>query len=446
MGFPFWVSLCILLVFCAYGGLQFAVFGWLTAKGMPRGALSIVFAPAALVAVEVSWPHLFPWRLGQTQLPLTPLVQMAEVTGVYGVSFLVLWGGAVGERLLRRIWPRVAAGHASPGEGRVVRAAGVWVVAMVLAVAFGVWRTREIERYLDARPPLRVGVVQPGVGDRERLRSCRSLSRDIEGRVDLLLWPESTVGRYSLDLREFRSRRHLAAESRDPIRPLANPRCFLICGGESYRRGASETGPFYSSAFLIDRDEKLIGRYHKRTLVPFGEVVPGEQWFPSLHRLSPHKSFLAPGTSAEPLTVPPTRPEGVRAGVLMCYEDLLAARARELAAAGASLLVNLTNDDWFGEGMAVPQHQQLAQLRTVETRRYLLRATTTGSTAVISPLGRVVAQAPFYEPAVLLENVHTLDIVTFYTRYGDVFGWACVLFVVGTVLRSWWRGRNAETN
>lgn len=127
----------------------------------------------------------------------------------------------------------------------------------------------------------------------------------------------------------------------------------------------------------------------------------------------------------------------------MCYEDLLASSARELAVAGADLLVNLTNDDWFGESLAVPQHQQLAQLRTVETRRYLLRSTTTGSTAVISPLGEVVVQAPLYQPNVLIVDVHTVDIETLYTRYGDVFGWACLFFAAGSVALGWLRGRHS---
>jgi apolipoprotein N-acyltransferase len=120
----------------------------------------------------------------------------------------------------------------------------------------------------------------------------------------------------------------------------------------------------------------------------------------------------------------------------MCYEDLLAPRARELATAGADFLVNLTNDDWFGDALAIPQHQQLARLRTVETRRYLVRATTTGSTAVISPIGTVVAQAPLYEPAVLLVDLRTVDLQAFYARHGDLFGWGCVLFVLARLLHA----------
>ena len=440
---PLWAALLVFLLFCAYGALQFGIFAWLIAKWIPRGPLASIFVAAAWVAVEFLWLRIFPWGLGHSQCRLSKIMQIAEVTGVYGVSFLVLWGGTVCYQLVFTFGKGWRVPHR---HGRVARWAGwsgiAWALVMTGAFGFGAWRTHDVERYLDARPRLRVGLIQPAAKGRERLRACRRRSREIQERVDLLVWPESTVGRYSLSRVGFHPGESVEDEPRHAIRPLPNPPCFLLCGGQSYEPGARERGPYYGAAFLVDREERIAGRYHKRTLVPFGEYIPGEKWFPSWHQLSPQRSFLVPGTSAEPLVVPGR----ARLGVLICYEDILAASARELVARGADLLVNLTNDDWFGESLALVQHQQLALFRAVETKRYLLRCTTTGSTAVISPLGRVIAQAPLHEPATLTVDVHTMGIQTFYVRYGDLFGYACVLFVAGTVVLGWRRRRGGAYN
>jgi len=123
-------------------------------------------------------------------------------------------------------------------------------------------------------------------------------------------------------------------------------------------------------------------------------------------------------------------PGVARIGVLICYEDIVAGMARASVRRGADLLVNLTNDFWFGQSPALRQHLQLAAFRAVENKRYLLRSTTTGATAVITPTGRIIEQAPFGAPHVLLATVHTVELTTFYTRWGNVFAWACCAAVV----------------
>jgi apolipoprotein N-acyltransferase len=161
--------------------------------------------------------------------------------------------------------------------------------------------------------------------------------------------------------------------------------------------------------------------------------MPGERWYPALHRFSPFPDPYLPGNSHDPLVVPGL----AKLGVLICYEDIVGKLARHSTAAGAEVLINLTNDSWFGESLALEQHLRIALFRAVENKRYLLRSTTTGATAVISPTGEIVAQAPMGEPFVLTTTVQPMDLRTFYTQFGDVFGWSCVT----AVLFLGWRSR-----
>ncbi len=140
---------------------------------------------------------------------------------------------------------------------------------------------------------------------------------------------------------------------------------------------------------------------------------------------------VTPGRSHEPLDVP-----GVaRLGVLICYEDIVPEMARASSASGADVLINLTNDFWFGQTHALQQHLRLAVFRAVENKRYLLRSTTTGATAVISPTGEIIDQLPPDQPAALVASVQPLQIRTFYTLAGNVFAWACCLAVVALAWR-----------
>lgn len=413
----------LFLVLAGWDALQFGVFGYLVAKAQSRRFPLALTYPMVWVAVELVWPHVFPWRLGHSQVAWKPLIQVADLSGAYGISFALVWGAAAAAVLLNTM--------VLPRRQIVLRAGPIAIEALVCgltllaAIGYGHWRIDQLEQSFPLQPSLRVAIVQPGVSSSKQMEKCRALSQELRDPVDLICWPESSVGTYSLRLNAFRppeDLQKLSRFSRDPPRPLPEPNAYLLCAGRTYADDTPPQGPYYVTAFLVDKQERIIGRYYKRGLMPFGEYVPGQQWFPRLIDLFEMTIHFRSGMKASSLRLP----NDFQLGVLICYEDLDEKYARDSVLAGAQVLCSLNNTSLFGRTAAVPQHQQLGLLRAVENRRYLLRCGTNGITSVISPTGRVAAQAKAHSEATLIATVYSSKTRSIYTRYGNVFGYGCL--------------------
>jgi apolipoprotein N-acyltransferase len=188
-------------------------------------------------------------------------------------------------------------------------------------------------------------------------------------------------------------------------------------------------GLLYNSAFLIDRDGRLAGRYDKRHLVPFGEYVPLQRVFFFLNKLVTGIGDFGPGQTATVFA------DGLgRFSVMICYEVIFPGEVREFTQAGAQLLVNITNDAWFGRSGAPYQHLAMAAIRAVENGSYLIRAANTGVSAIIAPTGEILRQTPIFTEAVLTGTVRLRQGHAPYARYGDVVAWGCLVFLVGYTL------------
>ncbi len=436
--FPWWVCIGLLMLYSAYVGVRFGLFGALTARFRTRRPSSILVFPVVWVAIEWLWIHVFPWRLGNTQGQWIPFIQIAEFTGVYGVSFVMMGVSASFYHVIRS-FPAFSFRRTPAVHGLIA-----WGGLLVAVLIWGQWRVNSIESELAGQPHMRVALIQPDFNPETRkgscLNRCRSVTKQISEPVDLVVWPESAVGMYPLALTNFRD----PLQGNDkPIRferPWPDPAAPLLFGGSSSTHLSPPLEPFYNTAFLCDRGENIIGRYHKRTLIPFGEYIPGEQWFPSLRKLSPFPHAFDSDQSPEPLTVPGL----AKLGVLICYEDLLPKLARDSALAGADVLVNLTNDMWFGQSTASAEHQQLALFRAVETRRFLLRCTVCGSTSVISPTGQVLQQVPLFKPGSIIADVQLRNDRTFYAAWGDWLGSICTLLCFVFLIYSLYPNRTGK--
>jgi apolipoprotein N-acyltransferase len=300
-----------------------------------------------------------------------------------------------------------------------------------LAVWFG---SHQLDQSVSSSvpPTIRVGLVQvdPTYSDnRERLVS---FTRQIEGAVDLVCWPESSIGTYADELPNFRNEDQRFAQSREPnlgLRPLRHPRTPLLACGKSYASGVSEEGPYHVTAFLIDKDENIVGRYHKRCLIPIGERVPLEGYFPFLRDWANLDEITEAGQEPTILSLG----TGTRIGAMICYEDALPGSARELSQAGANVLVCLINGTAFEQPIALRQHQQLAVLRAVENRKPLVRCGSTGITSIISPSGKILQQLEPQMEGTLVAEVSLRERQTFYTQQGDLFAWVCVAATLGLI-------------
>jgi apolipoprotein N-acyltransferase len=411
---------CMLaMLVITWDAFRVGIFGYIAAVIRPGGVAAAMMWPTVWVALEWLWPHIFPWRLGHTQSHWIEAIQISELVGVYGISFLMVLATTTSARLLQS-WlasRRGAAVALRPALGQ----AGACAAVLLAALLWGHWRIAQVEAELASCPQLTVALVQPGATGPRVLEICRNKSDEVAAKAELICWPESSVGDYSLSLTRFDSFAEKAMKSL-AVSAISRP---LLCGGGSFAPSAEREVPMFNTAFLLDADQSILGRYHKRALAPWGEYVVGQQWIPGLRELFGIHAEYRCGDSTAPLELPGR----ASLGVLICYEDLLEGHARQSVRSGAQVLFNLNNLSAFGHSPAQRQHQQLAQFRAVESRRYLLRCGTVGSTSVISATGRLVAQAPPHEAAVIVHAVPLLESQTIYTRWGDALAILCVVTI-----------------
>jgi len=173
-----------------------------------------------------------------------------------------------------------------------------------------------------------------------------------------------------------------------------------------------------NTAITVDPEGREVSRYDKIHLVPFGEYVPWWALPGLVHKITPEVGDFVPGSNYHVATSP-----GGGIGVFICYEAIIPQLARKLVANGADVLVNISNDGWYGDSAAAPQHLEMARLRAIENRRYLLRATNNGLTTVIDPYGRVLEELPRYRRMVMPAHFDYVTRRTFYSAHGDVFAW-----------------------
>ena len=427
-GFSATTAFAVFVVPVAWMALQFGLFTGLIAwiGPLPLG----LTAPLVFTAIEFLFPSPFPWRLAHSQYRTPMLLQTAELAGPFLLSFAMVWTSA---GLLAALRSATARGNTpDPHASRRAQRATILAPAALLIIlsAYGSWRLAAVRTAREHAPALRIGVVQGNIGvtrkgDRSffahNIEDYRALSRAVAADVDLLVWPETVVQRHlPID-------RSWLDVAENPFPGVPRP---LVFGGLGIddRQGDPR---LFNSAFLLREDGTIAGRYDKRVLVPFGEYLPLAKRWPQLRRLSPATGNFTAGTAVTLLAVSPT----ARVAPLICYEDVIPGPARDAVSSGATLLLNLTNDAWYGDSAEPVQHQALAVWRAVENRRDLLRSTNTGLTSVISATGEVLGELPIFEAATLVAEARLLTSATVYGAVGDVFAWVVVAALVAVVLQ-----------
>jgi apolipoprotein N-acyltransferase len=236
----------------------------------------------------------------------------------------------------------------------------------------------------------------------------------------LVIWPELPAPLYFYEDPGFRRQAQAIA---------ARHGNFLF-GTVAY---AGEHEPL-NTALLLGADGSVAGRYDKIDLVPFGEFVP--PLFSFVNRISHETGDFVSGHNIAVLQA-----AGSRLGVFICYESAFPDLVRQFPARGANVLVNLSNDAYFGHSKAHDQHLLIARMRAVENRRFLIRSTNDGITAVIDPAGRIMRRLPSYEQVAAAIRFGLVETTTFYSRHGDWFAWSCLVVALGLAAREWIPGR-----
>ncbi len=425
-GLPLYAGIAAMLVLSAVLGIYTGLFGAGVAFFAARGIPVVVAAPVLWTGIEYGKSHLFsgfPWEnLAYSQYLNTPLVQMADLTGTYGLTFLIVFLNAVISDLLR---VRDLGKKAVLSE---VTAAGLVLIA---AVSYGYYRIGAVRAAYETLPVREVVIVQgnvdqsvkwdPGYQDETiEIYNRLSLESPPSGPGGLIVWPETATPFYFQNLDD--QHRRVAGIA-------VKTKCHLLFGSPSYVLEKGEES-ILNSAFLLSPEGNIEGKYDKVHLVPFGEYVPLRAVFPFMGKLVAGVGDFLPGKGFFPL------PLGAnKIGTLICYEGIFPEIAREYKKRGAQVLVNITNDAWFGRTSAPYQHLSMVTFRSIENRVYTVRAANTGISAVILPTGEIAAATGLFERTSLKGNIRFVEGQTFYSSYGDVFAYGCLaaLFLLGVI-------------
>ena len=411
-GFPTPLCLVFVVLVCTYQGGRLGLMGWLYARATRRGWPAAPTFLAAFAASELLYPLLFPWYFAATAHSLPALSQTAEIGGPILVGIVLVAGGlALGEPILARLNGRPMHRGALLGP----------VAAIVATVAFGAYRIPTVDRQAQAGEPVHVGLVQGNMGliqkredPAEGLRRHLRLTKQLKGRgVELVIWSESSVT-FPTQERAYKTLMH------DKFtRLLGIPAIF---GGVIYRIDPDRER-WYNTALASDASGNITSRYDKEYLLAFGEYLPFGDAIPKLYEWSPNSGRFSSGTLVDPLLV--TLGDVThKISALICYEDILPSFTNKVVrAASPELLVNITNDAWFGDSSEPWEHLALAQLRAIEHRRYLVRSTNSGVSAFIDPVGRVMSHTGTFTLESLDAIVHFLHARTVYEVIGDGPWW-----------------------
>jgi|HubBroStandDraft_6_1064221.scaffolds.fasta_scaffold81687_2 apolipoprotein N-acyltransferase len=411
-GFGTPLCLFFMAILCAYQAGRIALCGWLHGRAEARGWPAAPVFALAFVASELVFPLLFPWYYGATVHNAVVFMQVADLGGPYLVGLVLVAANlGVAEIVLARL-------DARAGDRRVYAAA---IAAPALALLYGYPRLLSVDAAAREAPAVKFGVVQGNESLFHRsnavgihLRRTRELKN--EG-VDLVVWSEgatSTASRVSPEYDELRR----AVTNRLGVPTVVGTLLYSMDG---------EVRHYFNTAVISDAKGAIGGRYDKQYLLAFGEYIPFGDVFPSLYQASPNSSRFSKGDSLEPL------PFGDhKISVLICYEDILPGFVNAMVKhADPDLLVNMTNDAWFGDSTEPWIHLALAKMRAVEHRRYLIRSTNSGVSALVDPVGRVPLHGDMFKEESLIGVAKFMRARTVYELLGDWPWLLCAAAIAG---------------
>jgi apolipoprotein N-acyltransferase len=439
---PMYLCLPALLLLSAILALYVAVFSMFVSRLCPTPFTCFATTPFVWVALEYMRTLLFtgfPWELlGYSQFKVLPLIQIADMFGVYGVSFCVALGNAalfmVFLALTKKDWrARMVTGRLAAGS------LFTFILIFGLVWFYGTWRIQAVDAVSSKAPVARIAIIQGNIDQTikwdpafQQASTQKYINLSMQSkadRPDLVVWPETATPFYFL---------HHNKLSQLVIKGVQDTGADLLFGSPSFRPGKNGVA-HYNSAYLIGPEPKVYGRYDKAHLVPFGEYIPLHKWLPFLNKMVEGVGDFRPGKPGQTIGW-----KDYNIGIQICYEIIFPKLSRLMAQNNAALLVNITNDAWYGKSSAPYQHFSMAIFRAVENRRALIRAANTGISGFIDPAGRVIASTKLFEDAFITRPMPMLHISTWYSSTGDLFAILCLAATLAAAIYSIVRHRNAS--
>ena len=421
---PDYLCVLILLLLSMYLALYVGVFSMALVRLCSNPYLCLLIGPLIWVSLEYVRAFLisgFPWELiGYTQFSQLPIIQISDIFGVYGVSFVILFSNTV--IFLAYLFVTRGDWQGRSVNTRLAMGSLVTFALIVGAVWFyGNLRIQFVRDLVSRAPTARIAVVQGNIdqdkkwdpafqkASTEKYIRLSSLAK--KKQPDLFVWPETATPFYFLN--------HVALSNivQEGIHEIGSD---FLFGSPSFRLQDNRI-EYYNSAFLVGPEGNVYGKYDKSHLVPFGEYVPLKKWLPFVGKMVESVGDFHAGEKGRTIQW-----GKYNIGVLICYEIIFPDLSRAMTQNNAALLFNITNDAWYGRSSAPYQHFSMAIFRAVENRRSLVRSANTGISGFIDPTGKVVDSTPLFQDAVITRKVPILDETTIYSRFGDVFAMMCL--------------------
>ena len=422
---PFIASIAIVFILCIYLSLYTGVFALLFSLNFKSLRLPVpLFAPSLWVALEFLRSYVFtgfPWSsVGYSQYKFLSIIQMSDITGIYGVSFLVVAvNEAIAEILL--VQRRIREMPLFP-LSRTIIGSSFLLLFISTAFIYGQWRLTQ------ERPGtiLRASVIQGNIEQDRKwdpayqdtvMETYSNLSlQAVSSSPDIIVWPETSVPFFFGTDREYTEKLTLLQNQLG---------AYLLFGSVLVKEKGKEKNLLSNSALLLDKTGNVTYVYDKIHLVPFGEYVPLQTFLFFIDKLVVGIGDYIQGDRYEIAATP----LGGFA-TLICYEVIFPGLVRKFYLKGGNFIVNITNDAWFGRTTGPYQHFSIAVFRAVENRKPLIRAANTGISGFIDSNGRILAKTPLFQKTFLTAKIKTDSTKTFYTMYGDLFSYVCIVSTI----------------
>lgn len=418
---PYFLSYLFMFLLILYLGLYVGIFALLVNYISNKRRWIIIFiAPIIWTSLEFVRAHIlsgFPWSsLGYSQYKHTLIIQIADITSIYGISFLIVMvNGLITEIIIskkRKIWlPAV-----------------ISILILTLSIGYGVWRI-----YLSpytTHHTLKIGLIQGNIAqDKKWDRRFLSETIDIYKRltkealikdnsIDIIIWPEAATPFFF----------ELQKQYKDEITKFVKRRgTYLLFGSPYLGKYIKNREVLFNSAYLLSPDGEIVSRYDKIHLVPFGEYVPLSSILFFVEKMVPMIGDFSSGDSYTVMKIPESR-----FGVVICFEVIFPELVRNFIKNGAEVMATITNDAWFGRSDAPYQHFSMVVFRAVENRVPFVRSANTGISGAIDIYGRIIQTTDIFKEAVISQDINAREIngrddMTFYTKYGDIFAYVCTI-------------------
>lgn len=429
---PWAISILLYLILVAWLALFYGFTTLVARAGEQIGIKTAFSLPVIWVAADLLRSFLMtgtPWAmLGHSQYRTLPLIQIADICGVFGITLLIVLANVVLYRALRAI--------SGAGIPYPVKSALVLLILFIATLFYGFNRLNGQAQTTSS--PLRIAVVQgnipqdvkwsPAFQDKT-IAVYERLTRDAaKNGVELVVWPESAVPFFFQD----------QPQQADRIKQLARELKTSILIGSPAHELRNGQRVYLNSAYMISPAGEVTGRSDKIHLVPFGEYVPLGRFLPFISKLVVGIGDFSPGERAVPLTVGQTQ-----IGTMICAEAVFPEIGRAYVNSGARILANITNDAWFGRTSAPYQHLSIAAFRAVETRTPMVRAANTGVSAIIDQNGHINSMTGLFSEGFRNGEVTPGSGDSIYLKIGDIAAWLCVLLTIGIAAMAWVKRKSA---